>query len=213
MPENIKNKINSITKSKPYHIERFERTAPKVVSFCKGDSYSTLLESYNFGDIQVQYRLDRLTGNVGLNMVPLALVDKVVGSRDNLDGNLELVSFPESVRVANVDSLVQIKCLGDGYPGGFAQGRSMRKSETTLALKYDGQEFKEDNEKSEVITRLVHDRFVCFHILRWFYSEQAVRVHTIIENSSSSLLAIEMLSSLLDLTERPVLFILTCNFA
>ncbi len=196
MNENLKTNIVSSGKSKTsYRTEKVMRTAQKNVAFCKEDSYSTLLESYNFGDIQVQYRMDRVTGNVGLNMVPLALVDKVVGSRDNLDGNPELVSFPESVRAANVDSLVQIKCLGDGYPGGFAQGRSMRNSETTLALKYEGQEFKEDNEKSEVITRLVHDRFVCFHILRWFYSEQAVRVHTIIENSSSSPLTIEMLSS------------------
>ena len=68
----------------------------------------TTLETVSCGELSAVYRKDDETGAVELVLVPTARIDDVV--RDD----------------CAAEPLVQSKIVGDDYPFGFSQGRTMR---------------------------------------------------------------------------------------
>lgn len=138
-----------------------------------------LLKQYEFGDMLVQYYMDDETRNVELMLLP---------------ENATPLSW--ECKKQGVDSLVQLKLMGDTYPGGYAGGGTLRQGESTLRLKYDAQEVKSYSDRTEVITRLRDDRgYRIEHSLVWYIESKSVETYTRFTNHSQEAASIELLSS------------------
>jgi alpha-galactosidase len=72
----------------------------------------------------------------GLQLLPAAMADHVVTPREWLDSAaISKLPAPWNLtRAWEVDPLVHVHMAGDPYPGGFAQGRTLRNSATTQCL-------------------------------------------------------------------------------
>ncbi|MGG6310659.1 glycoside hydrolase family 36 protein [Paenibacillus macerans] len=122
--------------------------------------------------------------------------------KDGQTGQLGLVLLPES-RVSHVcekkykaDPLVQLKWIGDEYPGGFAHGHSMRNSGTMDALLFEEQRKIERDDSATVIS-VWRSPSSCRveHHLTWYSGYQALESFTVIRNESEVPVTVEMISS------------------
>ena len=77
----------------------------------------SLLKKYELGDMLVLYYIDSETRNVELMLLP---------------ENTSPLSWESKKQ--GIDSLVQLKLMGDIYPGGYAGGGTLRQGESTLRL-------------------------------------------------------------------------------
>ena len=89
-----------------------------------------LLAQHTFGDTVVRYPTDPATGRVGLELLPATELARAVPRRTTLRGQPFIDAIPgnDAWPAAAIDSLVQFKLVGDAYPGGFAQGHTLRQS-------------------------------------------------------------------------------------
>lgn len=157
-----------------------------------------VLSRFQFGDTSVYYHLDKITGQVGLMICPTALIDQMVTRRRTLKGMPEIDIRPawSEFRAWNVDSLVQLKCLGDAYAGDFSQGRTMRNSASTLGLRYDSQQVATQADRTTVVTVLRSEHgYICEHHLSWYAGDEAFEVNTVFKNQAEQPVTLEMLSS------------------
>ena len=98
-----------------------------------------MLSSHLMGDLCLTYYRDPKTDCVGMELAPAARKKDVV----------------EKER-CQLEPLVQAKLVGDIYPTGFSQGRTMRNSETVDQMRYVGQR----EEDGVIITELRNGRGV-----------------------------------------------------
>ncbi|NMN00886.1 alpha-galactosidase [Bifidobacterium sp. DSM 109958] len=137
----------------------------------------TVIAQYSRNGIAALYRRDD-AGVVELMLVPVDLTGAVV--RDD----------------CAAEPLVQAKIVGDDYPFGFSQGRTMRNSATVAAMRYAGQRVEERAGETVVITRLEDPRgYAYVHVLRMGDDSQAVEIATSFENHADAPVTLEMLSS------------------
>ncbi|MDF2843974.1 MAG: hypothetical protein K0R00_2400 [Herbinix sp.] len=101
----------------------------------------SILRKYSFKDTDIVYMIDSETKNVGLMLLPIGM---------------EPVEWEQKKR--NVDSLVQIKIMGDVYPGAYAGGVTLRQGESTFCLTYEQQDLVYFEDREEVITTLIDQR-------------------------------------------------------
>ncbi|MEI6195034.1 MAG: glycoside hydrolase family 36 protein [Verrucomicrobiota bacterium] len=152
------------------------------------------LSKFRVADMTVSYLLDQPSQRVGLTIIPSALARDAVARREFLSGP-EVDNLPamwQPVRAWNVDSLVQVKLAGENGPAAFAQGRTMRGSPATQAMKFVRQRVG----KNRIVTVLKSELgFRCEHTLNWRKGERAFRVRTKFVNASRKPLTLEMLSS------------------
>jgi alpha-galactosidase len=92
---------------------------------------------YTIGDLLVRYQApaDRPSA-WGLSLLPAKRAAQAVAPREWLDA-AAVTSLPapwNRMRAWEVDPLVHVHVAGDAYPGGFAQGRTLRNSATTNGL-------------------------------------------------------------------------------
>jgi alpha-galactosidase len=156
-----------------------------------------LISKFCFGDTIVKYITDN-TGAVGLLLLPAELEGDIADWRTTLNDEPEVIVMPGCVDIAArpVDSLVQLKCIGDAYPGGLAQGRTMRNSESVTAMKYLSQDINKDDTATVITTTLIREgRYLCRHVLTNYHGEETFDVYTVFENISGVEIALEMLSS------------------
>jgi alpha-galactosidase len=157
-----------------------------------------VLSRFQSNETTVFYHLDTTTGQVGLMLCPTTLVDRMVPHRETLRGAPEIDVRPpwREFRAWQVDSLVQLKCQKDPYPGDFSQGRTLRNSASTLGLRYDSQRVATEGDRTTVTTILksVHG-FVCEHLLSWCSDDEALEVSTVFRNDTDRPITLEMLSS------------------
>lgn len=157
-----------------------------------------LLASITLGATTALYQVDPNSGQVGLQLCPTSMVSEIVPRQEILN-TPEVLALPASWRPTarfKIDSLVQLKCVGDSYPADFAQGRTMRNSGSTLGLRYDKQEVVKEGDLTTIITTLKSPRgYVCEHRLMWREGDPALTVRTIIHNKSEKPITLEMLSS------------------
>lgn len=93
------------------------------------------------------------------------------------------------------DSLIQLKVEGDAYPYGFANGCTMRGSETVRRLRYSRQETEADGEHYRIRTVLTDgERLEAEHILTYEKGSTAVVLSTVVTNCGKEELVLEMLS-------------------
>ncbi len=161
------------------------------------NEYTELLSCFELGDMEAFYVRDRETGCVGLMVLPAGMKEQAVSPRGLLPQTVEIRNFlVPKMRADFVDSLVQLKCVGDAYPGGFSQGRTMRNSGTVDLLTYQGQDVQEDAEKTVITTRLgIEGRLACEHVLCRYACEDVLRVKVNFRNVSDSVERLEMLAA------------------
>ena len=139
------------------------------------------LSTFVLGDMFVTYVQDSETHAVGIELVP----DQEKGS-----------TVPK--RYCAVEPCVQLKLVGDNYPNGFSQGRTMRGAETTLLFRYDGQAVEEgEDRKSKTIITCFQDKNMNMleHRLCWRQGYAALEINTVFHNRGTEVQKLEMLSS------------------
>lgn len=95
-----------------------------------------------------------------------------------------------------IDSLVQIKMEGDDFPFGFANGHTMRNSQSTYGMKYKEQIVENKESGLCIITVLANEKKQrAEHILEYNKEYQVIEVKVKFYNEASEMVSVEMLSS------------------
>lgn len=160
--------------------------------------YATLLAKYEFNDMVIEYWLASQSRAVGLRLYPKSTASQVVERREFLN-TPEILAVPEetfnTVRAWLIDSMVQLKLLGDTTEG-YPQGRTMRNSASLADLRFERQSVDEEDGTTSVITRLVSPRgFAVDHRLAWINGGAGFSVQVTFHNLGQQPLTLEMLSS------------------
>lgn len=94
-------------------------------------------------------------------------------------------------------SLIQIKLLGDDYPGAYAGGLTMLNSETVEHyFKYDSQEVDYEGNEIRINTYLIDGRgHLLIHHVSYIKGEAAITTWTTFINKSEDAVTLELLSS------------------
>lgn len=137
-----------------------------------------ILSKFHTRDMILAYILDTETQIVGFTLFPAALED-----RFTLDGEWK------------VESLIQLKRVGDSYPVGFSNGHTMRNSGTCWEMKYVRQTVAEDGGVHIISTFLQSGTLRGIHYASYRMDDQSVTVWTQIENISGQDQRLELLSS------------------
>lgn len=153
-----------------------------------------LLRSLAVGDTTVRYIRETDTGRVGLELVPTALVGQITTRRAGIGHEPFIAAMPGAGNPPawRVDPLAHVKVVGDPYAGAFAQGRTMRSSESNDRFRLADQRV----EPHAVVTTLAaDDRCRIEHRLSWHEGDHALAVTTTFVNGSPRPVTLEMLTS------------------
>lgn len=135
--------------------------------------------SYDLGDMTVSYVEETESGSCGMLLYPCGMKEKVTYEGD-----------------WQIDSLVQVKIVGDAYPVGFSQGHTMRNSQTVEELKFAGQSREETEEGGCVISTVLESRKLrAVHRLMYRRGTPYVSVSAEVVNLWEEPAMLEMLSS------------------
>lgn len=135
------------------------------------------LSEFKLSDMFLRYYLDPERNIAGMSLEP--------------DG----ISFGENRRVS-VQSLVQLKILGDKYSGQYFGGSSMKYSQSTEDMKYVSQQSEKTTGGIVIKTFFRNSRGVeCVNIAEHGDNDEFIRVHTELVNNSDKTITLEMISS------------------
>lgn len=137
------------------------------------------ISKYEVRDMIISYHEDIETKMAGMLVVPKSMEDKVI------EGKLH-----------DAEPLIQVKVIGDNYPFNYSQGRTMRNSETTKAMRFVEQKVVKENYSTNIITYLKDSRDIYYeHYLRFSECSDAIEVSCKIINKTGYDIKIEMISS------------------
>lgn len=137
------------------------------------------VSEFNLGDMILSYEVDIKNGNIGMVLIPSNLKNNI-----NIDKKYE------------VDSIAQLKILGDNFSDGFSQGMTMRNSCSTRELKYESQTLIDEKDHKTIITVLKNNyNHELEHRVTWYHGDDSIMVYCIFKNSSDTKTTLEMLSS------------------
>jgi alpha-galactosidase len=157
-----------------------------------------LLAEYPLGDTVVRYLIDPSCGRVGLELIPSAALGLVMEPRESLRGEPFIDALPgdDPWPARPLDSLLQFKLVGDPYPGAFAQGHTMRNSETLGRFAYRNQTVNETGGVTSIRTCLIEASGIeAEHVLEWRSGDGAFTLRSRISNGSKRPITLEMLAS------------------
>ena len=122
-----------------------------------------------------------------------------------LDTDAEIVTFTvipwemkESYTLKGnwkVESLIQLKCVGDYSAAGFSCGHTMRNSETCWKMKYKRQVYIEENGVHRIETVLESDYLRGIHVVSYCDNDESITVWTEVLNIGEKTEQLERLSS------------------
>lgn len=138
----------------------------------------TVLSSFHTADMVLLYLLDTDTETAGFTMLPRSMESCFI-----LDGAWK------------IESLIQLKRIGDNYPIGFSNGHTMRNSGTCGRMKYAGQTVTEEDGIRTISTFLQSDELRGVYHVSYRTTDESVTVWTEIENTGKQIERLEMLSS------------------
>ncbi len=157
-----------------------------------------MIPDLRIADITVRFPYDPESGRLGFQLFPTALEASLEPRRMTLGGlpHLPGTPGPHGAPAEKIDSLVQIKLLGDPYPGAFIQGHSMRNSPSVDRFRYVSHETVTEDRRTTRITRLRDVTGITLeHRTSWVAGESAIEVSTVCHNRSTQPITLEMLSS------------------
>ena len=140
---------------------------------------SEIIQSYTFGDMQAVYVLNQENKNPELVLLPAGM------------------AYQEPQREKPYpDALVQVKLVGDVYPGGYAGGRSLRQGKSVESFVYEGQKTLEKDGETDICTVLRDNRgYLIEHHLLYREGEKALRSYSVFCNNGTEKAVLELLSS------------------
>lgn len=154
---------------------------------------------YVLGDLLVRYQAptDR-PDRWGLAILPVALAGRVVAPREWLDAPAvrDLPAAWNRIAAWEVDPLVHAHVAGDSYPGGYAQGRTLRHSATTESLAVR-EHAREDHAGRTVLrtTLAAAGGLVCVHEVMFDEKSGTLEIQTTARNPTDKPLTLEFLSA------------------
>ncbi len=156
---------------------------------------------FRCGATTVLYVRDSSGTKLGLWLVPTKMRRQITARRETLSG-VEVEGLPADPNGAGmpawgVESLMQVKALGDDQSSAFAQGRTMRNSPTVDKLKFVGQRVRQLKSGLKVRTTFKHavNGWKAHHDLGWRKGASWIDSKVTIENTSDEPVTLEMLSS------------------
>lgn len=137
------------------------------------------LSRIQVGDMILRYELEKDNNKAGFSIIPAGL------------------NIPDDVRkLCRVNSLVQVKLVGDMHPNSYAMGSSMRDSGSSNALDYKSQEIVNGEHSTQVITTLEDARgYTAKHIVTYYEGDLSFELRTEYTNHSDAPITLEMLTS------------------
>lgn len=139
----------------------------------------TTLNKYCFGDMECRYLIDSETKNVEMMLIPAGM-EPCAWEKKN----------------QQVDSLIQLKVVGDIYPGGYAGGSTMRQNASTSALMFEEQQVEENEHQISVRTVMAYKEGCrAVHCLTWKKGSRHLECFVEFINNSGKRVTLEMLSS------------------
>lgn len=138
-----------------------------------------VISSFHLGTMYLQYQCHETGANTELLLTLWEDRDKILQRK----------------RI-KLDSLIQVKLVGDDYPKGFSTGRTMRNSETTQSLRYVGQTLTETKAEQTITTELTDKHGNRYqHVLSFDPRYPAVSIKTIFSNQTTTIQTLELLAS------------------
>lgn len=131
------------------------------------------------GDMILKYELETDYARAGFSVIPADM-----DGRDN------------KAKFYRINSLVQMKLIGDMYPNCYGHGSSMRNGESANRLEYKSQ-IVEEREDATIIKTFLEDArgYKACHIVTWYQGDNSFEMKNIVENASDKDITLEMLSS------------------
>lgn len=158
---------------------------------------SEILSRFIFADMLLQYQQDTAK-NVGILLIPVHLEQDIAIKRKDLSALGEHETLPDVwkyIPASSVEPLIQIKCIGDAYPGS-SQGNSMKNSRTLKNLHYVSQNIEESGDFVNVVTSFTNGHGLsCEHILKWYSGQSYFSTETRLKNISNKSFTVEMVTS------------------
>lgn len=131
------------------------------------------------GDMILRYEQETDYATAGFSVIPA-----------DMDGQDNAEKF------YRINSLVQMKLVGDMYPNCYGHGSSMRNSESANRLDYKSQVVEETEDATIVKTFLEDARgYRVTHIVTYYQGDESFEMKNIVENVSGQDITMEMLSS------------------
>jgi alpha-galactosidase len=156
------------------------------------------LSIHTLGDMVVRYPQDKISGCVGLEIIPGTAITQVVPRRKTLRGlaYIDAIPFNDPWPAYVVESLVQFKLVGDQYPGAFVQGHSLRQSGSVAQFKSVEQDVLKKQGCTIIVTSLMRaDGCRVEHRLSHREGDIAFEISSSFTNDSAKPVTLEMLSS------------------
>src|SRR5476649_1019656 len=150
------------------------------------------------GDMMLRFPGDSASGRLGFEIFPTALNDRLVPRRKTLRGLPYIDAIPDAgdAPAYVIDSLAQVKIVGDSYPGAFAQGHTMRSSPSVDAFHFLDQTVLRKEDENIILTQLGNSRrHRMEHRISWHEGDAGFVVTTAFVNDSDQPVTLEMLSS------------------
>lgn len=137
------------------------------------------LSKYKIRDMIIIYNEDIDNNLVGMILIPECMESKVLENK-----------------LYDVESLIQIKIIGDNYPFNYSQGRTMRNAETTKAIRFIDQKVLKEDNSTTIITYLKDLRGIYYeHYVTWSEFSESIEVNCRVINKSDKDIKLEMISS------------------
>lgn len=138
-----------------------------------------ILKDVLLGDMTARYYWDTESKNVELQLLPA-----------------DAAPLPREAKRMGIDGLVQLKLVGDPYPGAYAGGGTMRQGPSVFDLRLKEQTVAEFEGTTEIVTKLKNLRgCTAEHHLIWHQGERTLRSYVALRNDGAETVGVEMLSS------------------
>ncbi len=132
------------------------------------------------GDMMLVYEQETDSRTVGFYIIPMSMNDE-----DN-----------KKKKFYRINSMVQLKLVGDIYPNCYGHGSSMRNGESSNLLDYDSQVVEETDDGIVIKTYLKDNRgWDVIHEVRYYSGDLSFEMKNIITNNSPNDITMEMISS------------------
>lgn len=139
-----------------------------------------IISNIKLGDMAAVFEQSEDTGKVGFYIMPADLAEK---------------SRVEE-KYYRVNNMIQLKIVGDIYPGSYGNGQTMHNSGSTDLMIYRSQKVEEVDGHTEIHTFFKDDRgYTVENVIIYYPGDESFEMKNCFANESSEAVTLEMLSS------------------
>ena len=138
------------------------------------------ISNIKLGDMAAVFEQSEDTGKVGFYIMPADLAEK---------------SRVEE-KYYRVNNMIQLKIVGDIYPGSYGNGQTMHNSGSTDLMIYRSQKVEEVDGHTEIHTFFKDDRgYTVENVIIYYPGDESFEMKNCFANESSEAVTLEMFSS------------------